>query len=194
MPIHDKFRSFEHGLPLGIPACEVAGEKVLLMRCVPLELSASFERWLQLHDDLVRDDSPRYALRHDKQRRRGVLWTVWGQFVNWMGEQIDADGSDYPDHASAFALTNGMSATVPERDLHGESVLYLDEAPLEFRHALRCWLSAGLQSDLARKDENGRVAISWDGWAAFRRWLNDTMGESLRGLERALEGGSKNTP
>ena len=39
MAFQDKFRAFQFGLPLGVPACELAGEKVLLLHCAPLELS-----------------------------------------------------------------------------------------------------------------------------------------------------------
>jgi hypothetical protein len=201
MAFQDKFRAFQFGLPLGVPACELAGEKVLLLHCAPLELSDALPRWLMLHDELVHNDSPACALRFDELGRVAVTWPVWGRFLDWMSEQIDAGSegqggsqgaSGEAGGASAFALHDGMAAGVPRCNLHGEEVLYLDEAPVEFRHALRHWLATVAPAEV-RCGDSGRAALTWyDGWEAFVSWVQDTLREALHLLETAYDAEHEN--
>jgi hypothetical protein len=195
MAFQDKFRAFQFGLPLGVPACELAGEKVLMLHGAPLELSDALPRWLMLHDELVHNDSPECALRFDELGRVAVTWPVWGQFLDWMSEHIDigSEGqggsqgaSGEAGGASVFALHDGMAAGVPRCDLHGEEVLFLDAVPVEFRHALRHWLDAIAPAE-ARYGDSGRAALTWDGWEAFIGWVQDTLSEALHALEIAYD-------
>ncbi|SOE63556.1 hypothetical protein SAMN05414139_02332 [Burkholderia sp. D7] len=194
MAFQDKFRAFQAGLPLGVPAFKLAGEKVLFLHCAPMELSDALLRWLMLHDDLVHMGSPGCALRFDELHRAAMTWPVWRQFLDWMAEQIDVGtdrgarggsqgASGDATWASAFALGEGIAAGVPRRELHGEQVLYLDEAPMEFRPALRHWLDAVAPAE-ARYDESGRAALTWwDGWEAFISWVQNTLSGALHCLE-----------
>jgi hypothetical protein len=76
-----------------------------------------------------------------------------------------------------------MAAAVPARELQGELVLYLDEAPVEFRAALRHWLDVSAGS--ARHDDSGRAALTWDGWEQFLGQLQGRLSQALHGLENA---------
>lgn len=187
MAFQDKFRAFTFGLQAGVPACELAGEKVLLFRHVPLELESVLARWLLLHDDLLERDSAACALRFDDRDRMGITWTVWGRFLDWMGTQLDAGsaGQDGP-HDAAHALREGMAAGTPISELHDEPVLYLDAAPVELRAALRRWLDAS-SAGFARHDDSGRAALTWEGWEAFLRSMKRTLGATLDELEQARE-------
>jgi hypothetical protein len=187
MAFQDKFRAFTFGLQAGVPACELAGEKVLLMKRAPPELETSLARWLLLHDDLVYRDSPACALRFDERGQMGITWPVWGRFLDWMGAQLDA-GSAGQDglYDAAHALREGMAAGAPASNLHGEPVLYIDAAPVELRAALRRWLDAS-PADFARHDDSGRAALAWEGWEAFLSGVQDTLSEALDGLEIARE-------
>jgi hypothetical protein len=169
MAFQDKFRAFQFGLPLGVPACELAGEKILFLHGAPLELSDALPRWLMLHAELVHNDSPACALRFDELGRVAVTWPVWGQFLDWMSEHID----------------------IGNEDLHGEEVLFLDAAPMEFRHALRHWLDAIAPAE-ARYGDSGRAALTWDGWETFISWVQDTLSEALHALETAYDAQHEN--
>ncbi|MFM0086897.1 hypothetical protein PQR46_08150 [Paraburkholderia sediminicola] len=185
MVFQDKFRAFTFGLKAGVPACELAGESVLLMKDAPLELEAALVRWLLLHDDLVCHDSPACALRFNERGHMGITWPVWGQFLDWMGTQLDTGSAeqDGPNDA-AHALREGMAAGAPASDLHGEPVLYIDDAPVELRAALRRWVDVS-PAGFARHDDSGRAALEWDGWEAFLSGVQDTLSEALDGLEIA---------
>jgi len=200
MAFQDKFRAFQFGLPLGVPACELAGEKVLLLHGAPLELSDALPRWLMLHDELVHNDSPACALRFDERGRVAVTWPVWGQFLDWMSGHIEigSEGqggsqgaSGEAGGASAFALHDGTAAGVPRCDLHGEEVLFLDAAPVEFRPALHHWLDATAPAE-ARYGDSGRAALTWDGWEAFISWVQDSLGEAVHALEIAYDAQHEN--
>ena len=187
MAFQDKYRAFMFGLAAGVPACELAGEKVLLFRHVPYELEDALARWLLLHDDLLRRDSAACALRFDGRDRMGITWAVWGRFLDWMGTQLDAGSQGQGGlHDASHALREGMSAGTPVNELQGEPVLYLDAAPVEMRAALCDWLDASPE-DLARHDGSGRAAITWDGWEAFLRNTQGTLSAALDALEQARE-------
>ena len=181
MAFQDKYRALIFGLEAGAPACELAGEKVLLFRHAPLELESALARWLLLHEDLVHRDSPACALRLDERGQMGIAWPVWGRFLDWMGAQREVQGAP---HDAAHALREGMEAGTPAGELQGEPVLYPDAAPVELRAALRRWLDAS-PAGFARHDDSGRAALTWDGWEAFLRGLPDTLGTALDGLEQA---------
>ncbi|MFM0006263.1 hypothetical protein PQR57_35415 [Paraburkholderia dipogonis] len=187
MAFQDKFRAFMFGLQAGVPACELAGEKVLLMKRAPLELETSLARWLLLHDDLVDRDSPACALRFDERGQMGITWLVWGRFLDWMGAQIDA-GSAGRDglHDVGHALREGMAAGTPASSLNGEPVLYIDAAPVELRAALRRWLAASA-AGFARHDDSGRAALAWEGWEDFLGGVQATLSDALDVLEIARE-------
>ena len=187
MAFQDKFREFTFGLKAGVPACELAGEKVLLFRHVPLELESALARWLLLHEDLLHRDSATCALRFDDSDRMGITWDVWGRFLDWMGAQLDA-GSDGQGglHDASHALREGMAAGTPISELQGEPALYLDAAPVELHAALRRWLNASPE-DWARHDGSGRAVIAWEGWEAFLRNMRRTLGAALDELEEARE-------
>ncbi len=187
MAFQDKFRAFTFGLQAGVPACELAGEKVLLIKQAPLELETSLARWLLLHDDLVDRCSPVCALRFDESGQMGITWPVWGRFLDWMGVQIGAGspGQDGP-HDAARALREGMTAGAPASALDGKPVLYLDAAPVELRAALHSWLDAS-EADFARHAGSGRAALAWEGWEAFLSSVQDTLNEALDELETARE-------
>ncbi|MFP3564518.1 hypothetical protein [Paraburkholderia sp. SIMBA_030] len=185
MAFQDKFRAFTFGLQAGVPACELAGEKVLLMKHAPLELETSLARWLLLHDDLVYRDSPACALRFNERDQMGITWPVWGRFLDWMGAQLDRGSAAQDDlHDAAHALREGMIAGAPASGLDGEPVLYIDAAPVELRAALRRWLDAS-PAGFARHDDGGRAALTWEGWEAFLLGLQDTLSAALDGLEQA---------
>ncbi|CAE6788544.1 hypothetical protein G2912_21345 [Paraburkholderia aspalathi] len=187
MAFQDKFRAFMFGLDAGVPACELAGEKVLLFRHVPLELESALARWLLLHEDLLHRDSAACALRFDEHDRMGLTWAVWGRFLDWMGAQLggSSEGQGGP-HDAAHALREGMPARTPISELHDQPVLYLDAAPVELRAALRHWLDASPE-DFARHDDCGRAAITWEGWEAFLRSMKRTLSAALDALEQARE-------
>jgi hypothetical protein len=184
MAFQDKFRALMFGLPAGVPACELAGEKVLLFKDVPLELERALTRWLLLHDELLDEDSPASVLRIDARGRDGITWAGWGCFLDWMGAQLDpgSEGQGEPLDVE-HALREGMAAGTPACALQAESVLYLDDAPVELHAALRRWLDAA--PDLARHDDRGRVAIEWHGWQAFLYNMQHTLSAALDALESA---------
>lgn len=193
MAFQDKFRALMFGLPAGVPACELGGEAVLMLGAVPLELEGALTRWLLLHDELVRDDSPACAVRFDERGRPAITWAVWVRFLDWMGAQLDAgiEGQGSP-HDATHALREGMAAGTPISELQGESVLYLDAAPVELRAALRRWLDVA--PDLARHDDSGRAAIVWDGWEVFLRNMTHTLTAALDALESAHEPADNDQP
>src|SRR5258708_32891976 len=90
MAFQDKFRAFMFGLQAGVPACELAGEKVLLLRHGPLELESALARWLLLHEDLLHRDSAACAPGFDDCDPVGITWAVWGRFLDWVGTPLDA--------------------------------------------------------------------------------------------------------
>ncbi|WP_087750667.1 hypothetical protein [Paraburkholderia caledonica] len=187
MAFQDKFRAFTFGLPAGVPACELAGEMVLLFRHVPLELESALARWLLLRDDMLRRDSAACVLRFDDRDRMGITWAAWGQFLDWLSTQLNAgsEGQSGP-HDTVHALREGMAAGTPASELGGEPVLYLDAAPVELRAALRCWLDAS-PADFARHDDSGRAAVTWEGWEAFLKSMRRTLDEALDALETGSE-------
>jgi len=72
-----------------------------------------------------------------------------------------------------------MSAGVSRRELHGEKVMYLGEAPVELRPALRHWFDV-VAPEEARYNDSGRAALTWwDGWEAFIFWVKDALREAL---------------
>ncbi|MGB8421602.1 hypothetical protein [Paraburkholderia sp.] len=187
MAFQDKFRAFTFGLKAGVPACELAGGKVLLMKHAPLELETSLARWLLLHDDLVYRDSPACALRFDERGQMGITWPMWGRFLDWMVAQLDTGSAEQDGlHDAAHALREGMAAGVPASELHGEPVLYIDAAPVELRAALRRWLDVS-PAAFARQDDSGRAALAWEAWEAFLGGVQVTLDEALDGLETARE-------
>lgn len=182
MAIHDKFRAFMFGLPIGVPACELAGEKVLLFKHVPYELEEPFARWLLLHDDLVDRDSPACAIRFDERERIGVTWSVWGSFLDWMVTQLGACFNEQDvGHDTAHALREGIVAGTPISSLPDGSALYFDDVPVELRAALYRWLDAS--PDMIRRDESGCEAILWDDWEKFLRYAKRTLSAALNELE-----------
>jgi hypothetical protein len=184
MAFQDKFRAFTFGLNAGVPAYDLVGEKVLLMKHAPLELESALARWLLLHDDLVDRDSPACALRFDVRGQMGITWPVWGRFLDWMGAQLGAGSAGQDSlHDAAHALREGMTAGAPASSLHGEPVLYIDAAPVELRAALRRWLDAS-PAGFARHDDNsGRAALAWEGWEAFLSSVQATLSGALDELE-----------
>jgi hypothetical protein len=90
MAFQDKFRALMFGLPAGVPACELGGEPALMLGAVPLELEGALTRWLLLHDELVREDSPACAVRFDERGRPAITWAVWEQFLEWMQHTLGA--------------------------------------------------------------------------------------------------------
>jgi hypothetical protein len=104
------------------------------------------------------------------------------------------------------SLMCGLPAGLYARELDGETVLYLDEAPFELTGLLLRWLrlqpdlSVATQStdrpgsdtlhalldeerpDCARRfDASGRTYIRWDAWQAFLSWtLKNTEAELYR--------------
>lgn len=187
MAFQDKFRALMFGLAAGVPVRELAGEKVLLFKDVPLELESSLERWLLQQEDLLHRDSVVCALRFDDRDRMGITWAVWGRFLDWMGAQLDVgsegQGGSYD---AAHALREGMEAGTPASELHGEQVLYLDAAPVELRATMRHWLDAS-PAGFARYDDSRRAALTWEGWQAFLASMQDTLSEALDRLELARE-------
>jgi hypothetical protein len=147
MAFQDRFRAFMFGLDAGVPACELAWEKVLLFRDLPYVLENAFTRWLMLQDELLCRDTPARAIRFDERDRTGVTWAVWGRFLDWMSAQLggSSEGQGGP-HDAAHALREGMAARTPISELHDEPELYLDAAPVELRAALRRWLDASLDA------------------------------------------------
>src|SRR5260370_1363230 len=177
MAFQDKFRAFQSGLPLGVPACELVGEKVLLLHCAPLELSDALPRWLMLHDELVHNDSPACALRFDELGRVAVTWPVWGRFLDWMSEQIDV-GEGQGGSRGASGEAGGASAFAL--------------GPGEFRRGVGPGLGTVARAG-ARKDDRGGAALTWwDGWDAFIFWVKDTLREALHPRETAYDAEHEN--
>lgn len=173
------------GLDAGVPARELAGEKVLLFKDVPLELESSLERWLLLHDDLLHKDSVVCALRFYDRHRMGITWAAWERFLEWTAAQLDIGSEGQSgSHDAAHALREGMEAGTPASELHGEQVLYLDAVPVELRAPMRHWLDAS-PAGFARYDDSGRAALTWEGWQAFLAGMQDTLSEALDRLELA---------
>lgn len=113
-------------------------------------------------------------------------------------------------HQSMMA---GMIAGIPMRELNGETVLYMDEAPFELVEILGRWLHLqrtrppssvlptikggrpdiddvrAIQAwhdttDYARRyDASGRTAISWDAWEEFVGWMMQTLDVELERLD-----------
>lgn len=84
----DKWRALMFGIPAGVPSNELDGEKVLLLMNAPLEFDAALRGWLWSQPELVREDSPRYALRFDNRQRMAIPWDVWEQFLSWMQQVL----------------------------------------------------------------------------------------------------------
>ncbi len=84
MAFQDKFRALMFGIPAGVQTIEIDGEKALALMDAPLELEEALRRWLRSRPELVREDSPQYALRIDSRERTAIPWYVWEEFLNWM--------------------------------------------------------------------------------------------------------------
>lgn len=84
----DKLRALMFGIPIGVPSHELRGEQVLLLKDVPLELESSLRRWLWSQPELVREDSPAYALRFNAAERMAIPWEVWEQYLSWMQQAL----------------------------------------------------------------------------------------------------------
>lgn len=84
----DKLRALMFGIPAGVPSRELAGEQVLLLKDVPLELEHSLLGWLWSQPDLVREDSAAYALRFNAAERMAIPWEVWEQYLSWMQQML----------------------------------------------------------------------------------------------------------
>lgn len=80
----DKRRALMFGIPAGVPSIELDGEKVLVLMDAPLEFDEALRCWLWSQPELVREDSPRYALRFDSRERMAIPWQVWEEFLSWM--------------------------------------------------------------------------------------------------------------
>ncbi|MDN8071519.1 hypothetical protein [Burkholderia vietnamiensis] len=78
------------GIPVGVPALEMNGEKVLALMDAPLELEYSLRGWLWSHPELVREDSPAYALRLDERERIAITWETWEQYLDWVQRTLAA--------------------------------------------------------------------------------------------------------
>jgi hypothetical protein len=90
MAFQDKWRALEFGIPTGVQAFELDGEKMLALMDAPLELEGALRRWLWSRPELVRADSSRYALRIDSRERTAIPWHVWEEFLRWMQETLSA--------------------------------------------------------------------------------------------------------
>ncbi|WP_144142455.1 hypothetical protein [Paraburkholderia sp. BCC1884] len=107
----------------------------------------------------------------------------------------------------------GMIAGIPMRELNGETVLYMDEAPFELVEALGRWLNLrqrqapapvpppirGDRADIDdvrarlaweettdyayRHDASGRTAINWYAWQKFVVWMSRTLRAELDQLD-----------
>jgi hypothetical protein len=86
----DKWRALAFGIPAGVQAIQLDGEKLLALMDAPLELEEALRRWLWSRPDLVREDSPRYALRIDSRERTAIPWGVWEEFLDWMQRTLAA--------------------------------------------------------------------------------------------------------
>jgi len=90
MAFQDKFRALMFGIPAGVQAIELDGEKALALMDAPLELEGALRRWLWSQPELVREDSPKYALRIDGRERLAIPWDVWEEFLTWMQQTLAA--------------------------------------------------------------------------------------------------------
>lgn len=90
MAFQDKFRALMFGIPAGVQAVELDGEKLLALMDAPLELEGALRRWLWSRPELVREDSPQYALRIDNRERTAIPWEVWEEFLDWMQQTLAA--------------------------------------------------------------------------------------------------------
>ena len=90
MTVRDKHRALMFGIPAGVPSVDLDGEKVLALMDAPLELEYSLRRWLWSYPDLVREDSPTYALRIDRRDRTAITWETWEQYLDWMQRTLAA--------------------------------------------------------------------------------------------------------
>ncbi|WP_186229393.1 hypothetical protein [Burkholderia gladioli] len=80
----DKWRALMFGIPAGVPSIELDGEKVLVLMDAPLEFDEALRCWLWSQPELVREDSPSYALRLDSRERMAIPWEVWEEFLSWV--------------------------------------------------------------------------------------------------------------
>lgn len=106
----------------------------------------------------------------------------------------------------------GIPDGIPQRELDGETVLYVEEAPFELQEALCRWLLVkstepppgpptikGDRPDVdeiraimahsnpvdyvVRLDRDHCPAIAWGTWEAFARWMTKTLSDELARLE-----------
>lgn len=114
---------------------------------------------------------------------------------------------------SMYSLCEGMTCGLPKRQLNGETVLFLEEAPYELQEPLCRWLLVkraefppglptikGDRPDidemrtiltysnpadyLVRIDSQDRPAVRWEAWEAFLVWMTDTLMVELAQLEK----------
>ena len=71
MAFQDKFRALMFGIPAGVQAIEIDGEKALALMDAPLELEEALRRWLRSRPELVREDSPQLRAAHRQPRAHG---------------------------------------------------------------------------------------------------------------------------
>ncbi|KVN40158.1 hypothetical protein WT12_29425 [Burkholderia territorii] len=84
----DKLRALMFGIPAGVPSIELDGEKVLRLMDAPLELEHALRGWLWSQPELVREDSPSYALRFDAAECMAITWDVWEQYLSWVQQTL----------------------------------------------------------------------------------------------------------
>jgi hypothetical protein len=111
-----------------------------------------------------------------------------------------------------YSLREGMTHGLPKRELNGETVLFVEEAPYELQEPLCRWLlvkraepppspptikggrpdADEVRAMLAcanpvdytvRVDSQDRPAILWETWEAFLNWMKGTLQAELTRLE-----------
>jgi hypothetical protein len=111
-----------------------------------------------------------------------------------------------------YSMHEGMRYGIPKRELNGETVLFVEEAPYELQEPLCRWLLVkraepppspptikGDRPDAdevsammayenpadytVRVDSHDNPAILWDTWEAFLKWMTGTLSAELNRLE-----------
>jgi hypothetical protein len=111
-----------------------------------------------------------------------------------------------------YSMREGMRDGLPQRELNGETVLFIEQAPHELQEPLCRWLLVkraepppslpaikGDRPDLdelralcayenpvdytVRVDSQDRPAILWETWESFLNWMQVTLAAELTRLE-----------